>query len=70
MITVSLGQELRFSPAERVEQELQENPALEQRDNGQDDEANSDEDPVPAPALEENAIDNPERVLDLFPRGQ
>src|ERR1043166_2776446 len=49
---------------ERIEQELQENPALEQRENGQDDEP-SDDDPVPAPALEENAIDNPERVLEL-----
>ncbi len=51
---------------ERIEQELQENPALEERENGQEDEAATDEDLEPAPEAEpENPIDDPERALDF-----
>jgi len=53
---------------ERIEQELQDNPVLEQKENGDEEEASTEEEtaePEPAPAAEEPAIDDPERVLDL-----
>src|SRR5438874_205114 len=51
---------------ERVEQELQENPVLEPRENGEEDEAAAEDETTPAePAVEESPIDDPERVLDF-----
>jgi len=53
---------------ERVEQELQENPALEERENGQEDEPAAEEEVEPAPVAQaeaEPAIDDPERSLDF-----
>jgi RNA polymerase sigma-54 factor len=50
---------------ERIEQELQENPVLEQRENGQEDEPATDEEPEPAPVAEEAAIDDPEKALEF-----
>jgi RNA polymerase sigma-54 factor len=52
---------------ERIEQELQDNPVLEQKENGDEEEVRNEEteEPEPAPVAEEPAIDDPERVLDL-----
>ena len=52
---------------ERIEQELQDNPVLEQRENGADEEETPPEEKLePAPeAVEEHPIDDPERVLDF-----
>lgn len=53
---------------ERIEQELQDNPVLEQKENGDDEEPRAEEEteePKPEPVAEEPAIDDPERVLDL-----
>ena len=53
---------------ERIEQELQENPVLEERENGQEEEAapQTTEEAEPAPAAEEeHPIDDPERALDF-----
>src|SRR5262245_30054470 len=53
---------------ERIEQELQDNPVLEQKENGDEEEASTEEEtqePEPEPVAEEPAIDDPERVLDL-----
>src|SRR5207247_3304725 len=51
---------------ERIEQELQDNPVLEQKENGDDQEAPAEtEEPEEAPVVEEAPIDDPERVLDL-----
>ncbi len=52
---------------ERVEQELQENPVLEQRENGQEEEEApaGEEVAAPEPVAEETPIDDPEQVLDF-----
>src|SRR5687767_1838267 len=53
---------------ERVEQELQENPVLEQRENGQEEEEDApagEEVAAPEPVTEETPIDDPEQVLDF-----
>ena len=51
---------------ERIEQELQDNPVLEQKENGDDQESPAEtEEPEEAPVVEEAPIDDPERVLDL-----
>jgi RNA polymerase sigma-54 factor len=51
---------------ERIEQELQENPVLEQKENGQEDDgAATDEEPEPAPPPEETPVDDPEKALDF-----
>jgi RNA polymerase sigma-54 factor len=51
---------------ERIEQELQENPALEEKDNGLDDEAPADDDVEAAPTAEADPpVDDREEVLDF-----
>lgn len=50
---------------ERIEQELQDNPVLELKEAGPEEEPRAEEEPEPAPAAEETPIDDPERVLDF-----